>query len=77
MAPMNTSENDQRIDELEIKLQFQEDTIDSLNAALIRQQKDMLLIQEQLSLLVKQLETYRQQQSENEAVHDNEKPPHY
>lgn len=74
---MNTSENDQRIDELEIKLQFQEDTIDSLNAALIRQQKDMLLIQEQLSLLVKQLETYRQQQSENETLHDNEKPPHY
>ena len=59
---MNTSQINQRIDELEFKLQFQEDTIDSLNQALIRQQKDMLLMQEKLAILGKQLESYRQQQ---------------
>ncbi|MGP3372509.1 SlyX family protein, partial [Escherichia coli] len=37
---MNTSQINQRIDELEFKLQFQEDTIDSLNQALISQQQD-------------------------------------
>ncbi|MCV2403826.1 SlyX family protein [Marinomonas sp. C2222] len=70
---MNTSDIDQRIDELEIKLQFQEDTIDSLNQALIRQQKDILLMTEKFSLMSKQLESYRQQQS----IHEGEKPPHY
>lgn len=70
---MNTSQTDQRIDELEIKLQFQEDTIDSLNQVLIRQQKDMLLMQEKLMLLGKQLESYRQQQP----IHEGDRPPHY
>lgn len=70
---MNTSDTDQRIDELEIKLQFQEDTIDSLNQALIRQQKDILLMTEKFHLMSKQLESFRQQQS----IHEGEKPPHY
>ncbi|NLQ18226.1 SlyX family protein [Marinomonas sp. M1K-6] len=70
---MNTSQIDQRIDELEFKLQFQEDTIDSLNQTLIDQQKDMLLIKEKLVILGKQLESYRQQQPSNEG----ERPPHY
>jgi SlyX protein len=70
---MNTSQINQRIDELEFKLQFQEDTIDSLNQALISQQKDMLLMKEKLVILGKQLESYRQQQPNFEA----ERPPHY
>ncbi|AEF55674.1 SlyX family protein [Marinomonas posidonica] len=70
---MNTSQLNLRIDELEIKAQFQEETIDSLNQALIQQQKDMLILKEQLGLFAKQLETYRQQQS----INDNETPPHY
>lgn len=70
---MNTSQVNQRIDELEIKLQFQEDTIDSLNHALIQQQKDIMLLKEQLNLFSKQLESYRQQQS----INDAERPPHY
>tara|TARA_R110001606_G_scaffold158369_2_gene302115 strand:+ start:94 stop:306 length:213 start_codon:yes stop_codon:yes gene_type:complete len=70
---MNTSQINQRIDELEFKLQFQEDTIDSLNQALISQQKDMLLMKEKLLLLGNQLESYRQQQP----IHDGDRPPHY
>ena len=70
---MNTSQINQRIDELEFKLQFQEDTIDSLNQALITQQKDMLFMKEKLLMISKQLESYRQQQS----IHEGERPPHY
>lgn len=70
---MNTSQINQRIDELEFKIQFQEDTIDSLNKALINQQKDMILIKEKLIMMGKQLESYRQQQS----IHEGERPPHY
>lgn len=70
---MNTSQINQRIDELEFKVQFQEDTIDSLNQVLINQQKDILLMKEKLILLGKQLESHRQQQPS----HDGERPPHY
>lgn len=70
---MNTSETNQRIDELEFKLQFQEDTIDSLNQALIRQQKDILMMKEKFIMVSKQLESYRQQQS----IPEGERPPHY
>ena len=70
---MNTSEINQRIDELEFKLQFQEDTIDALNQALISQQKDILLMKEKFTLVSKQLESYRQQQS----ITEGERPPHY
>jgi len=70
---MNTSEINQRIDELEFKLQFQEDTIDSLNQALIRQQKDILMMKEKFTMVSKQLESYRQQQS----ITEGERPPHY
>ncbi|ETX10698.1 SlyX [Marinomonas ushuaiensis DSM 15871] len=70
---MNTSEINQRIDELEFKLQFQEDTIDSLNQALIRQQKDILMMKEKFIMVSKQLESYRQQQS----IPEGERPPHY
>ncbi|GAB3488678.1 SlyX family protein [Marinomonas epiphytica] len=77
MPLMNTSDTLERIDELEIKLQFQEDVIDSLNTALISQQKDLLLLQEKLTLVSKQLESYRQQQEQNEPSIENERPPHY
>ncbi|MGO3739336.1 MAG: SlyX family protein [Marinomonas foliarum] len=70
---MNTSQINQRIDELEFKLQFQEDTIDSLNQVLVSQQKDMLRMQEKLVLLGNQLESYRQQQP----IQDGDRPPHY
>jgi len=70
---MNTSQINERIDELEFKLQFQEDTIDSLNQVLISQQKDMLLMKETLVMLGKQLNAYRQQQPTLEG----DRPPHY
>ncbi|MFD1382234.1 SlyX family protein [Rhodanobacter aciditrophus] len=72
---MNTSELLNRIDELEMKSQFQEETIDDLNQALTLQQKDLLLLKEQLKLIAKQLESNRQQ---NSGINEtNERPPHY
>ncbi len=72
---MNTSELLNRIDELEMKSQFQEETIDALNQALTLQQKDLLLLKEQLKLIAKQLESNRQQ---NSGINEtNERPPHY
>lgn len=73
MPPMNTLDTEQRIDELEYKLQFQEDMIDSLNQSLIVQQKDLLLMKEKLIMLAKQLEANRQQQN----IVEGETPPHY
>lgn len=74
MAPMNTLDTELRIDELEYKLQFQEDMIDSLNQALIVQQRDLITMKEKLSLLAKQLESNRQQQQN---IIEGEIPPHY
>ena len=59
---MNTLELQSRIEELEMKSQFQEDTIDALNQALVTQQKDILLLKDQIRLLAKQIETAKQQQ---------------
>lgn len=70
---MNTSETNRRIDELEFKLQYQEDIIDNLNQVLVTQQKDLLLLQEKMAYMAKKLEAYRQPQT----IHEGEKPPHY
>ena len=70
---MNTTEVGYRINELECKLQFQEDTIDSLNQALVQQQQQLTLLEEKLVLLAQQLEANRHQQ----AVREDDLPPHY
>ncbi|TBR43573.1 SlyX protein [Marinomonas agarivorans] len=62
-----------RLNELEFKVAYQEDMIDSLNQSLAAQQQDLLMLQEQLQLLGKMLESYRTQQ----ATIDNQPPPHY
>ncbi|SBS35039.1 Protein SlyX [Marinomonas aquimarina] len=73
---MNTSDLLNRIDELEIRSQFQEETIDALNSALTHQQQDILLLKEQIKLLAKRLEDQRDNSSSgiNGTI---EKPPHY
>lgn len=70
---MNTSEIDERINELEFKVAYQDDLIEDLNQVIASQQKELLLLNEKLSLLAKQLESYRTQQ----AIQEGERPPHY
>jgi len=70
---MNTREINERINDLEFKVAYQEDTIESLNSVVSMQQQDILLLQEKLQHLAKLVEAYRPQQ----AMADNEPPPHY
>ena len=71
---MDTNDIDHRLTELEIKASFTEDTIDRLNAVVVRQQ-------DQIDLLLRELRELKQQ---GHASADNplrslrdELPPHY
>ncbi|OUR85197.1 SlyX protein, partial [Marinomonas sp. 42_23_T18] len=48
---MNTTEINERINDLEFKVLYQDDTIESLNQVISQQQKDLLLLQEKMQLL--------------------------
>ena len=74
MVRMNTTEINERINDLEFKVLYQEDTIESLNQVVSQQQKDLLLLQEKMQMLGRIMETYRSQQSISS---ENEIPPHY
>jgi len=74
MVRMNTTEINERINDLEFKVLYQEDTIESLNQVVSQQQKDLLMLQEKVQLLGRLLESYRSQQGINS---ENEIPPHY
>lgn len=71
---MNTSDLQDKIDELEIRAHFQDETIDALNTALTYQQQDILLLKEQVKLLSRRMESQRQSNGINDTI---EKPPHY
>tara|TARA_R110000868_G_scaffold95738_1_gene263164 strand:- start:1173 stop:1403 length:231 start_codon:yes stop_codon:yes gene_type:complete len=70
---MSTVQTD--IEQLQMKLAFQEDTIESLNQALIQQQKQMDDLQFQLKQLVSKISAIEPSNmaSENEEM----PPPHY
>lgn len=74
MVRMNTTEINERINDLEFKVLYQEDTIESLNTVIAQQQKDLLLLQEKMQLLGRIVESYRPQQGISS---ENEVPPHY
>ena len=62
--------NDKRLNELETKYAFQEDTIDRLSEELRKQQKEIIILKEELKCL--------KENSENNFIDNkNEKPPHY
>jgi SlyX protein len=63
-----------RITELETKLAFAEDLLDSLNQTVVRQQEQLDLVQQQLRLLNQRLQDI--QPPESRSLRD-EIPPHY
>ena len=63
-----------RLTELETKLAFAEDLLDTLNQTVARQQAQIDLLQEQLRLLHRQLQDVRP--DETRTLRD-EIPPHY
>lgn len=65
---------DARLNELEAKLAFAEDMIETLNQTVIRQQGQLDLLQQQLRLLHQQLQAALPDETRN--LRD-EIPPHY
>jgi len=65
---------DARLNELEAKLAFAEDMVETLNQTVIRQQAQLDLLQQQLRLLHQQLQAALPDEARN--LRD-EIPPHY
>lgn len=66
---------DDHLIELEIKLAFQEDLLETLNLAVARQQQQLDLLQEQFRALYQQVHTAASTAAESNPQH--EIPPHY
>ncbi|MDR3383736.1 SlyX family protein [Cupriavidus basilensis] len=64
-----------RLTELEIKVAFQDDLLDTLNLAVARQQRQIDLLQEQLQALYQQMRSSGTGSADNGPQH--ELPPHY
>ena len=63
-----------RIEQLEMKVAFHEDNIETLNHELFEQQRKIQLLSEQVDLLVKKLKEAQPNQLSSEK---EERPPHY
>ncbi|WP_293746234.1 SlyX family protein [uncultured Paraglaciecola sp.] len=70
---MSTVQTD--IEQLQMKMAFQEDTIESLNQALIQQQKQMDDLQFQLKQLVSKISAIEPSNMASEK--EESPPPHY
>ena len=74
IAPAMSDATDQRLTDLEIKLSFQEDALDQLNAIIVRQQQA-------LDWLVREVRQLRAQIPQDSAPRllgaQDEVPPHY
>jgi SlyX protein len=66
--------HEQRLDELEAKLAWAEDLIETLNETVIRQQRQMDSLQKQLRLLHQQILDSR---TDAHSSPHEEMPPHY
>lgn len=64
---------EQRINELESRLAFQDDTVGALNDALARQQQIIRTLQRSMEKLIEEVDDIREQPSEGEEA----PPPHY
>ena len=65
----------EKITNLEIKLAFQEDLVETLNQVIISQQQQLDLLQQQFKLLYQQLKSL--QPSNIADVSEEVPPPHY
>ena len=71
---MNVENLTSRVEELEMKLTFQEQTIEELNSALIQQQNDFRKMTRLVENIASQVEGISQNGEDDK---DNEPPPHY
>ncbi|MDB9753851.1 SlyX family protein [Oceanospirillaceae bacterium] len=70
--------NNADIVELQQQIAFQEQTLDTLNEVVSRQQKDLTRIERTLSLLAQQMKNLQQAADAGQGGPEaNEPPPHY
>ena len=69
--------NEDRIIELEIKLAYQEDLLQSLNEVVVDQQLHISRLQETCKLLNEKLKSLAQSLSQQSGPIIDERPPHY
>jgi len=67
-------DDDQKLAELESRQAFQEDTLASLNEALVAQQQRIAYLEKMLELLI---ERYRENMPESMSPVEEPPPPHY
>ena len=72
---MPTLPNDERINELELKLTFLDDAVASLNDSEAQQSQRLLKLENALSELRRDLSALRTSLADD--VHDEPPPPHY
>lgn len=66
-----------RLVNIETKIAFQEDTVEELNKVIYQQQQQLERLEAICASLVNHIRDLRETISENPAVAENEKPPHY
>ncbi|NWK77300.1 SlyX family protein [Aquitalea sp. LB_tupeE] len=71
---MNTED---RLTELEVKIAFQDDLLDSLNNTIARQQQQIDLLQQQLRLVYQQFKAAQPDSGNSGSSLRDEIPPHY
>jgi len=68
---------DERITNIECKLAHQEMTVDTLNEVVTRQQQEITLLRQQLSVLQAKITDILQQQNDPQTLQKEPPPPHY
>ena len=66
----------ERLDDLEIKMAFQEELVEALNGVVVRQQQEIELLQQQIRYLYRQVRDLRPADEASPAP-EQEVPPHY
>lgn len=67
-----------RIDELEIRVAFQDDAIDALNKVITEQDKRLKLLEESMRRLYQELKERQMSEGDGQDFNPaNERPPHY
>lgn len=66
-----------RLNELESRLAFLDDTVEQLNGVIARQDQEIRLMQQQLSEMVTKLDDMGSAAGEAGVVQQHEIPPHY
>lgn len=72
-----TSKTDQRMDELESRLAFQEDVIDNLNRVVTRQDREIIELKQRLASLAARVKECGDSAAVAGSASGFEIPPHY